>query len=66
MTRLQGQLAGMIGRPSGLIEDLPRPLRNRLAYLSQLQDQHDELEEKLQEEQDALQRKYEKLQRELT
>ena len=40
----------MIGKPSGLI-----------AYLEELQDQHDELAEKLREEQAALQRKYESL-----
>ena len=51
----------MIGKPSGYIESLPKALRNRLAYLGELQDQHDELAEKLQEEQIALQRKYEKL-----
>lgn len=51
----------MIGKPSGLIESLPKTLRNRLAYLGDLQDQHDELAEKLHEEQVALQMKYEKL-----
>ena len=51
----------MIGKPSGYIESLPKALRNRLAYLGELQDQHDELAEKLQEEQIALQQKYEKL-----
>jgi len=59
--RMQGHLEGMIGKPSGLIESLPKTLRNRLAYLGELQDQHDELAEKLHEEQVALQRKYEKL-----
>ena len=58
---MQGHLEGMIGKPSGLIESLPKTLRNRLAYLGELQDQHDELAEKLHEEQVALQRKYEKL-----
>lgn len=48
----------MIGKPSGYIDTLPKPLRNRIAYLGELQDQHDELEEKLHEEQAALQRKY--------
>ena len=51
----------MIGKPSGLIDSLPKTLRNRLAYLGELQDQHDELAEKLHDEQLALQRKYEKL-----
>ncbi len=58
---MQGHLEGMIGKPSGLIESLPKTLRNRLAYLGELQDTHDELAEKLHEEQVALQRKYEKL-----
>ncbi len=58
---MQGHLEGMIGKPSGLIESLPKTLRNRLAYLGELQDQHDELAEQLHEEQVALQRKYEKL-----
>lgn len=57
----QGKLDGMIGKPSGYIETLPKPLRNRIAYLGELQDQHDELEEKLHEEQVALHRKYEAL-----
>lgn len=56
----------MIGKPSGLIESLPKTLRNRLAYLGDLQDQHDELAEKLHEEQVALQMKYEKLWGELS
>ena len=51
----------MIGKPSGYIESLPKALRNRLAYLGELQDQHDDLAEKHHEEQVALQRKYEKL-----
>ena len=51
----------MIGKPSGYIETLPKPLRNRIAYLGELQDQHDDLEEKLHEEQVALHRKYEAL-----
>ena len=58
---VQGHLEGMIGKPSGLIESLPKTLRNRLAYLGTLQDQHDEVAEQLHEEQVALQRKYEKL-----
>lgn len=57
----QGHLEGMIGKPSGYIESLPKALRNRLAYLGELQDQHDDLAEKHHEEQVALQRKYEKL-----
>ncbi|KAL0019022.1 hypothetical protein WJX77_001725 [Trebouxia sp. C0004] len=61
ISALQGHLEGMIGKPSGLIESLPKSLRNRLAYLGELQDQHDELAEKLHDEQVALQRKYEKL-----
>lgn len=51
----------MLGKPSGYIATLPKPLRNRIQYLGELQDQHDELEEKLHEEQLALQRKYEAL-----
>lgn len=58
---LQGQLEGLIGKSSGYIDSLPKVLRNRISYLSQLQDQHDELAEKLHEEQVALKRKYEKL-----
>lgn len=61
ISALQGHLEGMIGKPSGLIDSLPKTLRNRLAYLGELQDQHDELAEKLHDEQLALQRKYEKL-----
>lgn len=57
----QGHLEGMIGKPSGYIESLPKALRNRIAYLRELQDQHDELAEKHHEEQIALQRKYERL-----
>lgn len=57
----QGRLDTMIGKPSGYLETLPKKLRNRIAYLGELQDQHDELEEKLHEEQMALQRKYDDL-----
>ena len=57
----QGRLDTMIGKPSGYLETLPNKLRNRIAYLGELQDQHDELEEKLHEEQMALQRKYDDL-----
>lgn len=61
ISALQGHLEGMIGKPSGYIESLPKALRNRIAYLRELQDQHDDLAEKHHEEQVALQKKYEKL-----
>ncbi|KAL3131509.1 hypothetical protein ABBQ38_007814 [Trebouxia sp. C0009 RCD-2024] len=61
ISAIQGQLEGLIGKSSGYIDSLPKALRNRISYLSELQDQHDELAEKLHEEQVALKRKYEKL-----
>lgn len=58
LSALQGRLDQMIGKPSGYIETLPKPVQNRIAFLGELQEQHDELEEKMHEEQQALLRKY--------
>jgi len=58
---IQARLDGLVGRPSGFLDDLPRPVRARVAHLKALQDKYDELEEAYQKEADELERKYEAL-----
>ena len=58
---MQARLGGLVGRPSGFLDDLPRPVRARVAHLKALQDQYDELEEAYRKEADELERKYEAL-----
>lgn len=47
-----------MGRPSGLIETLPKPIQRRIKYLRDLQDEYDATEEEYQKELDELDRKY--------
>lgn len=48
----------MVGQPSGFIETLPKPVRDRIEYLRSLQDKHDDLEEEYNTELKALEAKY--------
>jgi len=50
----------MIGQSSGYIESLPASIRTRIAYLENLQEEYDELENKFEEELKALEEKYKK------
>jgi hypothetical protein len=59
--RLQMKLDSIIGTSSGFIESLPPVVQRRLAYLKELQDQHDELEEEYNKELEALNQKYQEL-----
>ena len=55
---LQARLESLVGRPSGLIETLPKPIQRRIKYLSNLQEEYDTKEEEYQKELDELDRKY--------
>ena len=48
----------MVGTSSGYLESLPKPVRNRIAFLDTLQGQHDAIEENYQKEKAALEAKY--------
>jgi nucleosome assembly protein 1-like 1 len=61
MKALQAKLNSMVGQSSGFLESMPMPVRNRIAYLKSLQEQHDELQEQFEVERAALEAKYRKL-----
>eukprot|EP00891_Asterochloris_glomerata_P006998 jgi/Astpho2/6998/e_gw1.00107.95.1_t len=48
----------MVGTSSGYLESLPKPVRNRIAFLDVLQGRHDNIEENYQKEKAALEAKY--------
>ncbi len=58
---MQGHLKNLMGKPSGLIEELPTKIQGRIEYLRQLQDKHGDLEDKFQEELAVLKAKYQGL-----
>ena len=58
---MQAGLASMVGTSSGYLEGLPAPVRSRISYLEDLQEEYDELEEKFEEELQALEEKYKAL-----
>ena len=55
---LQGHLKNLMGKPSGLIQELPTKVQGRIEYLRQLQDKHSDLEEQFQQELAALKAKF--------
>lgn len=58
---LQARLDGLVGKPSGLIETLPKPIQRRIKYLQNLQGEYDDREEEYEKELDELDKKYEKI-----
>jgi len=58
---LQEKLDGMVGLRSGFLESLPGKIKRRIEKLQEVQEKHDELEEKFREERRALEEKYAKL-----
>jgi hypothetical protein len=58
---LQARLDGLVGKPSGLIETLPKPIQRRIKYLQTLQGEYDEREQEYEKELDELDQKYEKI-----
>ena len=55
---MQAKLSSMVGTSSGYLESLPKPVRNRIAFLDLLQGRHDTIEENYQKEKAALEAKY--------
>ena len=55
---LEARLDSLVGRPSGLIETLPKPVQKRIKYLKVLQEEFDEREEEYEKELDELDKKY--------
>lgn len=58
---MQRGLAQLVGTSSGYLEGLPRPIKNRIAYLEELQEEYDTVEDQLEEEIKALEQKYKPL-----
>ena len=51
-----------MGTSSGFIESQPKAVRRRIEYLEELQEEHDDLQDKFEEEMAALEKKYRVLQ----
>ena len=60
--RAQDELNKLVGTSSGFIESQPKVVRRRIAYLEELQEDHDQLQEQYEEEMEALEKKYRDLQ----
>jgi nucleosome assembly protein 1-like 1 len=58
LSMIQGKLNTLVGRPSGYVESLPRVVRDRLAGLRAIQDEHSKLEYEFLLELVALEKKY--------
>ena len=58
----QDELNKLVGTSSGFLESQPKAVRRRVAYLEELQEDHDELQDKYEEEMAALEKKYRDLQ----
>jgi len=61
-SRAQEELYKLIGTSSGFIEAQPPAVRRRIAFLEELQEEHDDLQEKFEVEMRALEKKYSALQ----
>ena len=55
---MQNKLQGLVGRSSGYVENLPGPVRKRVAGLKGVQKEHSKIEAQFQEEVLALEKKY--------
>ena len=62
---VQAKLSSMVGASSGYLDTLPKPVRNRIAFLGALQEEHDALLDQFHLERQALEAKYRALYREL-
>ncbi|GAB4823465.1 hypothetical protein N2152v2_010511 [Parachlorella kessleri] len=58
---LQKSLNKLVGASSGYIESLPKPVQRRIAFISDIEDERNELEDQYLEERRALEQKYAKL-----
>ncbi|KAI9721464.1 MAG: hypothetical protein M1812_002226 [Candelaria pacifica] len=58
VSMIQGKLGSLVGRSSGYIENLPAPVRRRVAGLKGVQKEHSKLEADFQEEVLQLEKKY--------
>ncbi|WPH00720.1 putative nucleosome assembly protein (NAP) [Acrodontium crateriforme] len=58
VSMMQNKLQGLVGRSSGYVENLPGPVRKRVAGLKGVQKEHSKLEAKFQEEVLELEKKY--------
>lgn len=61
MPMVQARLDSLVGRPSGLIETLPKPIQKRIQYLRTLQEEYDEKEDEFRKELRELEKKYDAL-----
>ena len=59
---VQDELNKLVGTSSGFIESQPNAVRRRIAFLEELQEEHDDLQDKFEEEMAALEKKYRDLQ----
>ncbi|KAI1843941.1 hypothetical protein JX266_009807 [Neoarthrinium moseri] len=58
VSMIQGRLGSLVGRSSGYIENLPAPVKRRVAGLKGIQKEHSKLEAEFQEEVLQLEKKY--------
>jgi nucleosome assembly protein 1-like 1 len=58
VSMIQGKLGTLVGRSSGYVENLPAPIRRRVAGLKGIQKEHAKLEAEFQEEVLSLEKKY--------
>jgi nucleosome assembly protein 1-like 1 len=58
VSMIQGKLGTLVGRSSGYVENLPAPIRRRVAGLKGIQKEHAKLEAEFQEEVLNLEKKY--------
>ncbi|KAI1850454.1 hypothetical protein JX265_013416 [Neoarthrinium moseri] len=58
VSMIQGRLGSLVGRSSGYIENLPVPVKRRVAGLKGIQKEHSKLEAEFQEEVLQLEKKY--------
>ena len=55
---MEKALGNLVGNSSGFLESLPRPVKARISYLEELQDEYNRLEEELEEQMKELELKY--------
>lgn len=58
VSMIQSKLSGLVGQSSGYVENLPAPVRRRVAGLKGVQKEHSKLEAQFQEEVLQLEKKY--------
>jgi len=55
---MEKALGNLVGTSSGFLESLPGPVKARISYLEELQDEYNRLEEELEEQMKELEMKY--------